>query len=496
MLDRTPEHALKVEPDSTEPVSANVRTKAAPSGAIERARRLAAGLARAEPQNRIAATLAVSALVLAALAAHGDIHIGVGLVLFGLVTIAVFVTSTDRWLSANRRVELRRQEPASIDLVPSIIPAIVAGAVPLLPVPEAVQTQVPPPVIDRGRAILAAIPDAALVVDRDGLIIETNPLVAEVFPRGRPGLLVNQMCRSPEVGDAVERALTGSRVVVEIEEWVPVRRKLLMTVTALALPDELPPAPQPALLIVFRDVSEQEKLAQMRADFIANASHELRTPLASLRGFVETLQGPARDDAVARERFLAIMATQAGRMTRLIDDLLSLSRVEMRAHVPPTGTVDLQDVAAHVVQTMEPLAAAGQAQITFARLDTPVRIRGDRDELVQVVQNLVQNALKYGRPTGGHIALRMLRQTRAPTDRRRITLEIEDDGPGIATVHLPRLTERFYRVSPTVSRDRGGTGLGLAIVKNIIARHRGELGIRSEVGKGSTFTITLDELPG
>ena len=348
---------------------------------------------------------------------------------------------------------------------------------------------------DRGLAILAAIPDAALIVDRAGLIVETNPVVVEVFPRGRPGLLVNQMCRSPEVVEAVQRALASGGVVVEIEEWVPVRRKLLMTARTLGPPDGSAAPTDPALLIVFRDVSEQEKLAQMRADFIANASHELRTPLATLSGFVDTLQGPARDDAEARDRFLSIMATQASRMTRLIDDLLSLSRVEMRAHVLPTGTVDLQDVASFVLQSMEPLAASFKAHISFHKLDTPVRVRGDRDELVQVLQNLVHNALKYGRPSDGHITIRLLRQARAPGERRRVTIEVEDDGPGIAAEHLPRLTERFYRVSPAVSRDRGGTGLGLAIVKNIVNRHRGEIGIRSAVGRGSTFSVTFEELP-
>jgi two-component system phosphate regulon sensor histidine kinase PhoR len=248
-------------------------------------------------------------------------------------------------------------------------------------------------------------------------------------------------------------------------------------------------------LIVFRDISDQEKLARMRADFIANASHELRTPLASLRGFVETLQGPARDDPESRDRFLAIMATQASRMTQLIEDLLTLSRVEMRVHVPPRGIVELNELVGFVVQMLEPLAQANNTSLAVSPLGGPAEVRGDRDELVQVFQNLVQNAIKYGRP-GGHVEVRIAREPPKLGHASRIAVAVIDDGPGIAEAHLPRLTERFYRVNVTQSREKGGTGLGLAIVKNIVNRHRGELKIASKLGEGSTLTVVLDELPG
>ena len=246
----------------------------------------------------------------------------------------------------------------------------------------------------------------------------------------------------------------------------------------------------PAILITFRDQTTTDKLAQMRADFIANASHELRTPLASLRGFVETLQGPARDDPAAREKFLNIMASQAARMTRLIDDLLSLSRVEMKVHLRPTAIVDLNDIAGYVAQTLEPLAEGSQSSITVHALDTPARIRGDREELVQVLLNLAHNALKYGRE-GGRVDIRLAREPGKPN---RISVAVSDDGPGIAPEHLPRLTERFYRANVATSREKGGTGLGLAIVKHIVNRHRGDLRITSRVGQGSTFTVLFDEL--
>jgi two-component system phosphate regulon sensor histidine kinase PhoR len=220
---------------------------------------------------------------------------------------------------------------------------------------------------------------------------------------------------------------------------------------------------------------------------VANASHELRTPLASLRGFVETLQGPAREDAAARERFLGIMAAQAERMTRLIDDLLSLSRVELRAHLPPRGIVELNEAAAYVAQTLEPLAKGAGTRLALQPLDGPARIQGDRDEIVQVLQNLVHNAIKYGRENGT-VTIDIAREN------GRVAVAVADDGPGIAAQHLPRLTERFYRVNVASSREKGGTGLGLAIVKHVLARHRGDLRIASRVGEGSTFTVVFPEL--
>jgi two-component system, OmpR family, phosphate regulon sensor histidine kinase PhoR len=243
-------------------------------------------------------------------------------------------------------------------------------------------------------------------------------------------------------------------------------------------------------LVVLQDLSERDALARTRVEFVANASHELRTPLASLSGFIETLSGPAKNDPVARERFLGIMAEQAARMSRLIDDLLLLSRVEMRAHVAPTAVVDLNAV---VADAMKPLARAAQtANKTLSIVPSPVAIRvlGEHDELIQAVQNLVQNALKYGRP-GGTVTVHVSETANGPSRTPRAVISIADDGPGISAEHLPRLTERFYRVSTAASRNTGGTGLGLAIVKHIAARHRGKLDIASEVGKGSTFTISL-----
>ena len=280
-------------------------------------------------------------------------------------------------------------------------------------------------------------------------------------------------------------------ISVELVERVPVERRFFATLTRITPRENTPRLPE--ALITFRDTSEQDKLVQMRADFIANASHELRTPLASLRGSIETLQGPARDDPLARERFLSMMAAQAARMTRLIDDLLSLSRAEMRVHLPPRGIVELNEACVFVIQTLEPLADAAQVTVNFKRQPTPALIRGERDEIVQVLQNLLQNAIKYGRE-GGTVEINVTCELGLGQARERLVIAVADEGPGIAPEHLPRLTERFYRANASSSRDKGGTGLGLAIVKHIVNRHRGDLKIQSKAGHGSTFSVSFEAL--
>ena len=337
--------------------------------------------------------------------------------------------------------------------------------------------------------VVDAVPEPAVVLDGAGYVMHANRMAEDLFGARRRGGHVASMSRDPELLEAVDKALaSGETAAVELHERVPVERRLLATVAPLERSRSS--VAGPALLISFRDLSEQDRLTRMRADFVANASHELRTPLASLRGFVETLQGAAKDDAQARERFLKVMSEQAERMTRLIDDLLSLSRVEMREHLPLSERVDLNDAVTHVIQALQPIAAKAGTAIEFHRLEGAAVIRGDRDEIVQVFQNLVQNAIKYGKP-GGRIDVRVTREAAGGGRPARFVAAVTDDGPGIAPQHLPRLTERFYRVSAAASREKGGTGLGLAIVKHILNRHRGELIITSRVGEGSTFAVEL-----
>lgn len=346
------------------------------------------------------------------------------------------------------------------------------------------------------RAVIDALPVAALALDADNIIVHHNALMTDLFPRTRDGLALSQVCRNPELMDAVGEygnAPTASPepVVVHLVDRVPVNRRIQATVSVLSRASRDPTLP--ALLVTFRDLTQQDKIEQMRVDFVANASHELRTPLASLLGYVETLQGAARDDAKARERFLGIMWKQAQRMTRLIDDLLSLSRIEMRLHLPPKDVVDLNEVATYIVQTFEPLATPQKIAIELNKLEGPARIQGERDEIVQVLQNLVQNGVRYGRE-GGYVRVSVRREKSQGNRAARLKVDVADNGVGIAPEHLPRLTERFYRANVTSSREKGGTGLGLAIVKNIVLRHRGQLRIASNVGEGSTFTVIFNEL--
>ena len=338
------------------------------------------------------------------------------------------------------------------------------------------------------RVMAEALPDPAILLNSAGQVLYCNAPARGLFATLREGSHISSAIRTPEFLDAVSAApLRGRAVTVTYAERVPVGRRMAATVAPLTRGTE----PDSDIIVLLRDLTEAERINQMRADFIANASHELRTPLASLRGFIETLQAAAKDDPAARERFLAIMAEQASRMTRLIDALLSLSRVEMNAHVPPSGRVDLNDVLDHVRDTLEPLARESGGKLVVGRFPRPAIVRADRDELVQVFQNLVQNALRYG-AKGAQIRLEPKQTPPIGRQPGRYAISVIDQGPGIAPEHLPRLTERFYRIDVTSSREKGGTGLGLAIVKHILNRHRGELAIASQPGKGSIFTVLLD----
>ncbi|MDI4665183.1 ATP-binding protein [Xanthobacter autotrophicus] len=361
----------------------------------------------------------------------------------------------------------------------------------------------PPPPLPARRdaqaaAVVAALPEPALLLSAAGEIMTANERVALAIGPTRVGDPLSFVVRVPEVLDAVRAAAEdGLPRRVEFAERIPLDRWLEAHVVPLRL--EAQPgirsggrraadAPD-AVLLTFRDLTQQRRVEQMRADFVANASHELRTPLASLSGFIETLQGPARNDAPARERFLAIMAAQARRMSRLIDDLLSLSRIELNAHVRPQTKVDLAGILAHVCDTLSPLARDRGVVLEQVKGAVPLEVLGDRDELIRLFENLVENALKYG-AHGKKVEVRLSRENGTAV------VSIRDFGPGISPEHLPRLTERFYRVDVAASRDQGGTGLGLAIVKHIVARHRGRLGIDSVLGEGATFSVRLDALPG
>jgi two-component system phosphate regulon sensor histidine kinase PhoR len=333
------------------------------------------------------------------------------------------------------------------------------------------------------RAILDALPDPLLVLTPDRSLRYAN-----LAARATLGAEIAAVLRHPTLRGAIDRAQAAQKQVESVDLLlpVPVPRDLHTTVIDLGMASA-----DARTALLFADRTRARAVERMRADFVANASHELRTPLASLIGFIETLQGPAADDAPAQHRFLTIMAEQAQRMNRLIDDLLSLSRIELTEHLAPLDRVDLAALLDRTFESFEPRRA--QAGITL-RYDVPQDlplVLGDADQIEQVMQNLLDNALKYGNPTGS-IMVRAAPASggRWPT-RPGVVVSVKDDGPGIARSHLPRLTERFYRVDRGRSRAAGGTGLGLAIVKHIVNRHRGQLAIDSEEGSGSTFTIWL-----
>jgi two-component system, OmpR family, phosphate regulon sensor histidine kinase PhoR len=341
--------------------------------------------------------------------------------------------------------------------------------------------------------LLEGIPAPAILLDTAGQVLGFNSLAGDFLPSLRKYQHLSSFIRDPGVLEAVASADAElhPQQIVGYEQRVPIERHMEATVSWIGTAASRRPERAPAILIYLRDLTEPERLDRLRTDFIANASHELRTPLASLLGFIETLQGAARNDPAAREHFLQIMARQAHRMTRLIDDLLSLSRIEMRVHLKPQDVVDLNDVADNVLASMEPLAAKAGTEVHLTELGEPAWVLGERDELIQLVSNLVENAIKYGRG-GGNVWVSIAAQVNG--SGRKFVLTVRDDGHGIADMHLPRLTERFYRANDA-GGEKSGTGLGLAIVKHVVTRHRGELKIASRIGEGSTFTVTLSEAP-
>ena len=349
-------------------------------------------------------------------------------------------------------------------------------------------------------AILEAIPEPLILVDRDRRVVRANAAARLLFGDSVAGRDLDAVLRYPDVLEAAEEYLAGAPSAATVDIAWPGPPERHFAVRLARLPGTQNADDEPAILLVLHDVTTLKRAERMRADFVANVSHELRTPLSALLGFTETLQGAARDDAPARERFLGIMHEQAQRMTRLVRDLLSLSRIEELEHTPPTERIDVARVLGSVTDTLALQAKAKNATVEMDVGADVVPVTGDGDQLAQVFQNLIDNALKYGRPGGtvrivGRVSatapLRVIGQHRGATSTRWVSVAIADDGEGIPREHLPRLTERFYRVDAARSRQLGGTGLGLAIVKHILNRHRGGVAISSEPGKGSVFTVWL-----
>lgn len=348
------------------------------------------------------------------------------------------------------------------------------------------------------RAIFDTIPEPLILLDKRARVQAANRAAYDRFGKRLLGLDIHQILRQPGASTLISKVLkSGGSEIIEFETTSLNRHFFALHVDSYRVDEGSPRA----ALLLFTDLTDAKRAEQMRVDFIANASHELRTPLASMIGFVETLQGPAKDDPDARVQFLEIMHVQAGRMSRLVEDLLSLSRIESNEHTRPTDAISLPAVLDGVKAG---LAIAGQRQnITISLSCEPnlPAVRADSDQISQVAQNLVENAIKYGRPDSV-VTIHAYQPSELPlafpdTDINAVSFAVSDQGQGIPKSDLPRLTERFYRVDAARSRELGGTGLGLAIVKHIVTRHRGALVIESEPGIGSTFTVTLPqfELP-
>jgi two-component system phosphate regulon sensor histidine kinase PhoR len=327
------------------------------------------------------------------------------------------------------------------------------------------------------------LPDPVMLLDVSSRVLFANAAMRGLVGPEPRGKHVSTMLRMPAVLEAVARANEGETATGEFTVPVPVERHYQIHATQLS------PLPRVTLLLL-HDLTTVRRSERMRADFVANASHELRTPLAAVSGFVETLKGHAKNDPEARDKFLDIMSVESARMRRLIDDLLSLTRIELNEHVPPSGETLVQHVLREAVAALMPLAEADDITIEVKAAEDLPPVKGQRDEIMQLFQNLTHNAIKYGKPHG-HVWIEAEMGVGGQGSVPMLKVSVRDDGEGIPASAIPRLTERFYRVDVKRSREKGGTGLGLAIAKHIVSRHHGQLRIESEAGEGSIFTVFL-----
>ena len=347
-------------------------------------------------------------------------------------------------------------------------------------------------------AIIDSLPDALLAINRDRIVLESNQSARDLLGNGLRGRGIAMSLRHAGAIEAIDKALEDQKLVTQDLSYLSPGERFLtlhiMPIDTLADRDARPNISadlQGGAILVLHDVTAQRKSEQLRADFVANASHELRTPLASLVGFIETLQTSAADDPVARERFLEIMARESGRMSRLIDDLLSLSRIEMDEHIQPTGTIRLDHVLTSVCEVLESRAADRNMSLQLD-LDTDLpSVQGDLDQLMQVFQNLLDNAIKYGDEGTQICVSSKIREDMLTSGQVNVVIDVQNKGDVIPPEMLPRLTDRFYRVDSARSRALDSTGLGLAIVKHIVNRHRGSFAVASDDINGTVISVGL-----
>ncbi|MDX1737652.1 MAG: ATP-binding protein, partial [Alphaproteobacteria bacterium] len=346
----------------------------------------------------------------------------------------------------------------------------------------------------RGKIIekmIDALPDPLIFLNKNKKCLRRNAAARAQFQTLAQGRPIETVIRDPEFITTIEDVLkTGEARSVPLSVIAPVACNFEVRILPIATVGEDGKDDHSAILLAMQDVTKAARSEAMRADFVANVSHELRTPLTSLVGFAETLLGPAKDDPDAQEQFLKIMQDQANRMLQIIEDLLSLSRIEVDEHSRPTGDVSLHEALQKTCDTLRMKADKNNAQLDLKIPDNIPKIQGDEGQLIQVFQNLIDNAIKYGSNNGTKDKSKVTIAVQL-SGQGNVSIAIADEGNGIPEEALPRLTERFYRVDTARSREMGGTGLGLAIVKHIVNRHRGKLHVTSEIGKGSCFSISL-----
>ena len=348
-------------------------------------------------------------------------------------------------------------------------------------------------IITEREILVDTLPDILFMINDEKKVVRTNRSARAIFGQNLAGKFLTDVINSPSLLDAIGlviQDLKGREIEFRIED--PMVRDFLAIIERFPVPT----AGGISTVITMNDITELKSVEQMRADFVANASHELRTPLASIKGFVETLLGPAKDDEPARIEFLKIMLEQADRMQQLIGDLLSLSKIEMNVQSVPTSAMDLAAVVRKETETFKRMAADKNVRLVVNIHDNLPPVKGEANEIAQVIHNLISNAIKYGF-ADSDVTISVKPTTELPQDlnmrnlTRVVMLSVKDQGEGIAKQHLPRLMERFYRVDSARTRQIGGTGLGLAIVKGIIQRHRGAITVDSVVGEGTTFMVYL-----
>ena len=418
---------------------------------------------------RRAAVQIIAPAVGAALGTLGAVSIGVadaGTVIFAI-------------LGAGAGAALVRQgRGKSVPETPATASSAQLVSQPFAPVPGE-----PPDPIWRFTEVMDALPIGVLVVGKDQTVRAANHSIRQTFGLPRePGYPVETL-RARRLLEGIAKARNTAEAMV-FEMTMARGNNVTLNVHVRPLPSSAPAGI--SMIIAVQDITTERISDELHRDFVANASHELKTPLAVVSGLIETLQGPAKGDPVGTERFLGRLSTQVRRMTRLIEDLMSLNRIELNERVLPQAPEDLVGLVAEVVDALRPAAEASDVELVLHDIDDMPSVMAEREELGQLFGNLIDNAIKYG-GIGREVNVRF----RCSDTQDQIGVAIEDQGPGIAREHLPRLTERFYRVDIGRSREKGGTGLGLAICKHIVNRHRGRLEIDSKLSEGSTFTVWL-----